>query len=145
MIQSQAPAQSKDSITEWLVQWIAKELGLPAVEIETDKSLLELQPELGDRHDAGRRPGGMAGADASPDPGLGLPFDRRHCRLLDGAARHTGGGKLRPATGRYASGGHLGSGPDGAEPMLPLDDMSDQEVTALLNQLIADERAGASL
>jgi hypothetical protein len=33
----------------------------------------------------------------------------------------------------------------GAEPMLPLDGMSDQEVTALLNQLIADERAGASL
>ena len=40
MIQSQAQAPSKDSITEWLVQWIAKEMGLPTVEIETDKSLL---------------------------------------------------------------------------------------------------------
>ena len=32
---------SKDSIAEWLVRWIAKELGLPADEIETEKSLLD--------------------------------------------------------------------------------------------------------
>ncbi|HEX3451356.1 MAG TPA: acyl carrier protein, partial [Isosphaeraceae bacterium] len=40
MIESQAPARSKHSIIEWLVQWIARELGLAPVEIETDKSLL---------------------------------------------------------------------------------------------------------
>ena len=66
MSQSQAPAHSKESIAEWLVQWIAKELGLPAEEIETEKSLLELQPELGDRDDAGRRPGGAVGLTLPP-------------------------------------------------------------------------------
>ena len=40
MIESQAAARSKGSITEWLVEWIARELGLPPAEIETDKSLL---------------------------------------------------------------------------------------------------------
>ncbi len=40
MIEFQAPTHSKASITEWLVEWIAKELALPTAEIETDKSLL---------------------------------------------------------------------------------------------------------
>src|SRR5262245_13183901 len=36
----QAPAPTKESISLWLTEWIAKELGLPAAEIETSQSLL---------------------------------------------------------------------------------------------------------
>ena len=56
-----------------------------------------------------------------------------------------------PVTGIPTSKGAVLSAPGSvvrgseATPMAPLDEMSDQEVTALLNQLIADERAGASL
>ena len=146
MNQSQAPAPSKDSITEWLVQWIAKELGLPPGEIETDKSLLNYSLSsvtammlVGDLEE-------WLGLTLPPTLVWDYPFDRRHCRLSGGAARHhrgagapvaTDGGAL-PATNSAPAG-------NGAEPMPSLDDMSDQEVTALLNQLIADERAGAAL
>jgi hypothetical protein len=53
-----------------------------------------------------------------------------------GAATNNGDGAVRPGALTV---------PAGAMPPVAVDDMSDQEVTALLNQLIADERAGASL
>ncbi len=37
----EAPAPSRGSIEEWLIDWIAKELGMPPAEIETSKSLLD--------------------------------------------------------------------------------------------------------
>jgi acyl carrier protein len=144
MIESQAPARSKDSITDWLVQWIARELALPPVEIETDKSLLNYSLSsvtammlVGDLEE-------WLGLTLAPTLVWDYPS-------IDAIADHLIEQLGIPVTGTLSSNGAVTSAnrPDppgtGAAPMSPLDDMSDQEVTALLNQLIADERAGASL
>jgi acyl carrier protein len=145
MNQSQTQAPTKDVISQWLVQWIAKELGLPAAEIETDKSLLNYSLSsvtammlVGDLEEwlsltlpptlVWDYPSIAAIADFLAEQ-VGTP--------VAGAA--LGNGELR------SSGNHSAPAGTGTESMLPLDGMSDQEVTALLNQLIADERAGASL
>jgi len=146
MIQSQTQAPTKDSITQWLVQWIAKELGLPATEIETDKSLLN--------YSLSSVTAMMLVGDLEEWLGLTLPptlvWDYPSiAAIADFLAEQVGA----PGAGAPVSNGELRLGNQpaaagtgaGAAPMLPLDGMSDQEVTALLNQLIADERAGASL
>ena len=38
---AQAPSPPRDTIEAWLIDWIAKELGMPPAEIETSKSLLD--------------------------------------------------------------------------------------------------------
>jgi acyl carrier protein len=144
MNQSQTPAPTKDSITQWLVQWIAKELGLPTAEIETDKSLLN--------YSLSSVTAMMLVGDLEEWLGLTLPptlvWDYPSiAAIVDFLAEQVGA----PDTGTPVANGDVRSGSQaalagaGADPMLPLDGMSDQEVTALLNQLIADERAGASL
>jgi acyl carrier protein len=142
MIESQAPARSKVSITEWLVQWIARELGLPPVEIETGKSLLN--------YSLSSVTAMMLVGDLEEWLGLTLP----PTLVWDYPSIDAIAGYLIDQLSASATSTPLGNGavmsidrPDkpGAAPMAPLDDMSDQEVTALLNQLIADERAGASL
>ena len=145
MNQSQAQAPSKDSITEWLVQWIAKELGLPTTEIETDKSLLNYSLSsvtammlVGDLEE-------WLGLTLPPTLVWDYPSIAAIADYLAEQVGTPGGGRARRQWG-----GH-GPAPDSFRPApvpsrcCPLDGMSDQEVTALLNQLIADESAGASL
>jgi acyl carrier protein len=144
MNQSQTQVPTKDAITQWLVQWIAKELGLPAVEIETDKSLLN--------YSLSSVTAMMLVGDLEEWLGLTLPptlvWDYSSiAAIADFLAEQVGA----PAVGTPSGNGAVRSGDKsipasaGADTMLPLDGMSDQEVTALLNQLIADERAGAAL
>ncbi len=143
MNQSEAQAPTKAAITEWLVQWIAKELGLPTGEIETDKSLLN--------YSLSSVTAMMLVGDLEEWLGLTLP----PTLVWDYASIAAIADYLAEQVGTPAAGTPVGSGTvrsndhavpaaTGADPMLPLEGMSDQEVTALLNQLIADERAGAS-
>jgi acyl carrier protein len=144
MIESQAKARSKDSISEWLVQWIARELGLPPVEIETDKSLLN--------YSLSSVTAMMLVGDLEEWLGLTLPptlvwdypsIDAIADYLIEQLGAPVAGS---PKTnGTVASLDRRDPPGTGAAPIPPVDEMSDQEVTALLNQLIADERAGASL
>jgi acyl carrier protein len=144
MIESQALTRSKDSVTEWLVLWIARELALPRAEIETDKSLLNYSLSsvtammlVGDLEE-------WLGLTLAPTLVWDYPS-------IDAIADHLIDQLGNPVTGVPTSNGSVASAPGsvasgtGATPMAPLEEMSDQEVTALLNQLIADERAGASI
>jgi acyl carrier protein len=142
MIESQAPGRSKDSITEWLVQWIARELGLPPAEIETDKSLLN--------YSLSSVTAMMLVGDLEEWLVLTLPptlvwdypsIDAIADYLIDQLGTPVAGSPNRNGVAESADRPTT----SGAAPMPRLDEMSDQEVTALLNQLIADERAGASL
>lgn len=142
MSQSQTLTHTKESISEWLVHWIAKELGLPPEAIETEKSLLD--------YSLSSVTAMMLVGDLEERLGLTLPptlvWDYPSIAAIvdylteqlgsQGAATNNGDGAARPSDL---------AGPAGAIPAVAVDDMSDQEVTALLNQLIADERAGASL
>jgi acyl carrier protein len=142
MIESQAPARSKGSITEWLVVWIARELGLSSAEIETDKSLLN--------YSLSSVTAMMLVGDLEEWLGLTLPptlvWDYPS---IDAIADYLIEQLGTAVTGTPTSNGAVVSGSrtdaPGAGLIAPLDEMSDQEVSALLNQLIADERAGASL
>jgi acyl carrier protein len=143
MIESQAPARSKDSIIGWLVQWIARELGLPPVEIETDKSLLN--------YSLSSVTAMMLVGDLEEWLGLTLPptlvwdypsIDSIADYLIEQLGTSVAG---TPKSNGAAASADWQLPGTGTAPMPPLAEMSDQEVTALLSQLIADERAGSSL
>ena len=146
MKESLAPARSKDSITEWLVQWIARELGLPPVEIETDKSLLN--------YSLSSVTAMMLVGDLEEWLSLTLPptlvwdypsIDAIADYLVEQLTTAVTGSPVSNGTVASLDQRELPGASAGATPMPSLDEMSDQEVTALLNQLIADERSGASL
>ena len=142
MIQAQSQAPSNDLIAEWLVQWIAKEMGLPTVEIETEKSLLNYSLSsvtammlVGDLEE-------WLGLTLSPT----LVWDYPSIAAI---ANHLMEQLDTSVVGTATGNGPMPSGdplvPAGVQPNLALDEMSDQEVTVLLNQLLADEGAGASI
>jgi acyl carrier protein len=121
-------------------------LGLPTAEIETDKSLLN--------YSLSSVTAMMLVGDLEEKLGLTLPptlvWDYPSiAAIADFLAEQVGA----PAVGVPVANGEVRSGNPsvpagsgtGAAAMPALDGMSDQEVTALLNQLIADENAGASL
>jgi acyl carrier protein len=141
MTQSQAQAPSKESIMQWMIQWIAKEMGLPTEEIETEKSLLN--------YSLSSVTAMMLVGDLEEWLGLTLPptlvWDYPSIAaiadyLLEQLATSGAG------IARGNADAHLGEPivPAGAQPGLAVEDMSDQEVSALLNQLIAEDRAGSS-
>ncbi len=134
MIESQAPARSKDSITAWLVEWIAKELGLPATEIETDKSLLN--------YSLSSVTAMMLVGDLEEWLGLTLP----PTLVWDYPSIDSIADYLIEQLSASATSSPLGNGAvmsidrPVAAPQLALDDMSDQEVTALLERMMAEGR-----
>jgi acyl carrier protein len=141
-MQSQSPVRSKDSIAEWLVQWIAKELGLPAEVIEPDKSLLD--------YSLSSVTAMMLVGDLEEWLGLTLPptlvWDYPSiAAIADYLTEQLGTQAAAASDGDRAVRGDGHGALAGAAPMVGVDELSDQEVTALLNQMIADERAGASL
>jgi acyl carrier protein len=137
---SQSPVQvhSKESIAAWLVHWIAKELGLPPEVIETEKSLLD--------YSLSSVTAMMLVGDLEERLGLTLPptlvWDYPSIAAIadflteqlakEGTATSQSNGDVRQSELSI---------PAAADPMFAVDDMSDQEVTALLNQLMADEGA----
>jgi acyl carrier protein len=141
MISSEDPIPSKDAITEWLARWIANGLSVPPGEIETDKSLLN--------YSLSSVTAMMLVGDLEEWLGLTLPptlvwdfpsIDAIVDYLVEqkgSAAAGTPG-----ATEAVPAGAHHVGSANHTDPILSLDAMSDHEVTALLNQLIADERAG---
>jgi acyl carrier protein len=128
MNRAQSPEQLKDEIEEWLVQWIAKELGLPsavtAMMLVGDLEewlTLTLPPTLVWDHPS------IVAIAAFLTNEIGT----------QAAVTQAANGAIHSVDSKIPSG-------TGAQAMVPLDEMSDQEVSALLNQLIADESAGLS-
>jgi acyl carrier protein len=147
-IQSQAPTPSRESIADWLTQWIAKELGLPVAEIETSQSLLNYSLSsvtammlVGDLEE-------WLGLTLPPTLVWDYPSIDAIVDYLTGEV--SGSASETPpaiaATERLeVAGDRLAAVTGQVEPSHSnLDALSDQEVSALLNQLIADERARAS-
>lgn len=144
MIESQGSVHSKDSIADWLVQWIAKELGLPTGEIETEKSLLDYSLSsvtammlVGDLEE-------WLGLTLPPTlvwdyPSIAAIADYLTQELGSQGAATNHGDSVAGQVDRAAEVGYS------AESLAAVDGLSDQEVTALLNKLMADENAGASL
>jgi acyl carrier protein len=128
MTQDQAPSQSKKSIEDWLILWIAKDLGLPPGEIDTDESLLN--------YSLSSVTAMMLVGDLEEWLGLTLP----PTLVWDYPSIAAIADYLREQLGSSSTGLPAGVG---ADPGLSLDSMSDQEVTALLNRLIADGHAEA--
>jgi acyl carrier protein len=119
-------------------------LGLPPAEIETDKSLLN--------YSLSSVTAMMLVGDLEEWLVLTLPptlvwdypsIDAIADYLIDQLGTPVAGSPNRNGVAESAD--RPTTSGAGAAPMPRLDEMSDQEVTALLNQLIADERAGASL
>lgn len=139
-ISAEAPAPSRSSIEGWLIDWIAKELGMQPAEIETSKSLLD--------YSLSSVTAMMLVGDLEEWLGLTLPptlvWDYPSIAaiadylvgLVDSASADVAAG-AGPANGREAAGA-------GADVYASLDRMSDAEVDALLSRMMADQNAGAS-
>jgi acyl carrier protein len=140
-LQTQAP--TRESIEEWLIQWIARELGMPPADIETSKSLLN--------YSLSSVTAMMLVGDLEERLSLTLPptlvWDYPSIAaiaeyLMEQLGTPTAG--LEPVNGEWA-GGHLngraGSGSE-AERLASLDGLSDEEVDALLSRMMADPGAG---
>ena len=143
MDQSRAHIPSRDAIASWLVQWIARELGLPAEEIETDKSLLNYSLSsvtammlVGDLEE-------WLGLTLPPTLVWDYPSIAAIALYLEEQLAGAGSEATVHSNGALRNGDQVVPSAAGAESMPPIENLSDQEVTALLNQLIADERAAA--
>jgi acyl carrier protein len=144
-LEAQAPTPSQESIVFWLTQWIAKELGLPVETIETSQSLLNYSLSsvtammlVGDLEEwlgltlpptlvwdypsidaiASYLVAEAGGVPAAPASASDVPQEREH--RVDSGALANGVASPFPAN---------------------LDGLSDQQVSALLNQLIAEKDA----
>jgi acyl carrier protein len=137
MSRAQCLAPSRDAIEDWLTDWIAKELGLPPGEIEADKSLLN--------YSLSSVTAMMLVGDLEEWLRLTLPptlvWDYPSIAAIADYLTEQLGAAASPGSNGLAAHGD-GLGPV-ADPLVPLDAMSDQEVTALLNQMMADGHADA--
>ncbi len=140
-MQPLAQSPSKLSITQWMVEWIAREMGLLIEEVDTVKSLLNYSLSsvtammlVGDLEE-------WLGLVLPPTlvwdyPSIGAIADYLSEQIDTKAACAVDGNKAVASDEPLV--------PAATEPNLALDEMSDQEVTTLLNQLIAAEAARAS-
>jgi acyl carrier protein len=137
---AEAPAPSRGTIEAWLIDWIAKELGMPPAEIETSKSLLD--------YSLSSVTAMMLVGDLEEWLGLTLPptlvWDYPSIAaiadyLVEQVASPSAGvaAGTEPVNGRETAGA-------GADVYASLDRMSDEEVDALLSRMMADQNAGAS-
>jgi acyl carrier protein len=134
-------APTRESIEEWLISWIAKELGMAPAEIETSKSLLNYSLSsvtammlVGDLEE-------WLGLTLPPTLVWDYPSIAAIAEYLTEqlAASSTAAG---PVNGDLAGGELVGPAGAGAERFASLDGLSDQEVDALLSQMMADQRTG---
>jgi acyl carrier protein len=125
---------TRQAIEEWLVRWIAKELGLPPEVIETSESLLN--------YSLSSVTAMMLVGDLEEWLGLTLPptlvWDYPSiAAIVDALAEQVGSPSADvPADPQPLHGA-------GAELVTALESLSDQEVDALLSRMMAGERAGA--
>jgi acyl carrier protein len=142
MIHAQDQAPSRESIEDWLIRWIAKELGLPTGEIETSKSLLN--------YSLSSVTAMMLVGDLEEWLGLTLPptlvWDYPSIAAIADYLTEQVGSSAAAAPAGAGAGSALANGNGqagaGAEPYPSLDGLSDQEVDALLSRMMADDRAG---
>jgi acyl carrier protein len=144
---AQTPAPPRGSIEEWLILWIAKELGMPPAEIETSKSLLD--------YSLSSVTAMMLVGDLEEWLGLTLPptlvwdypsiaaiadylVEQAGSRSADVPAA-TGTGN-----GQETTGDPIGRPAAGADLYASLDRLSDEEVDALLSRMMADQSAGTT-
>ena len=137
----------RESIEEWLIDWIARELGLPPNEIQTSESLLN--------YSLSSVTAMMLVGDLEEWLGLTLPptlvWDYPSIAAIADALTEQVSSKPAdvPAGTVYPSGA-VSTGDlvnqAGAEAGLlqSLDGLSDQEVDALLSRMISDERLAPS-
>jgi acyl carrier protein len=141
---AEAPAPPRDRIEGWLIDWIAKELGMPPAEIETSKSLLD--------YSLSSVTAMMLVGDLEEWLGLTLPptlvWDYPSIAAiadylveLVGSPSADVAAGTEPANGRETAADRHGTG---ADLDASLDRMSDEEVDALLSRMMADQNAGAS-
>jgi acyl carrier protein len=140
------PAPTRGAIEEWMVDWIARQLGLPPGEIEAGKSLMD--------YSLSSVTAMMLVGDLEEWLGLVLPptlawdypsiaaiadylTEQLAARSADAPAA------AGPVNGEAPAGDPLGRPGGGAELHASLDQLSDQEVEALLSRMMADERAAA--
>ena len=139
---AEAPAPSRGTIEEWLIDWIAKELGMPPAEIETSKSLLD--------YSLSSVTAMMLVGDLEEWLGLTLPptlvWDYPSiAAIADYLVEQVGSPSAVVAAGTEAGRQTAADGPArSADLYASLDRMSDEEVDALLNRMMADQNAGAS-
>jgi acyl carrier protein len=121
-----AQAPTRGLIEGWLIRWIARELGLPSEEIETGKSLLD--------YSLSSVTAMMLVGDLEEWLGLTLPptlvWDYPSIADIADALMEQIGSQPADV-------------PAGSGSFPSIDGLTDQEVDALLNRMMADERAGA--
>jgi acyl carrier protein len=143
----QASLQSKESIEEWLTNWISNAVALPRSSVDPRKSLLDYSLSsvtatmlVGDLED-------WLGLTLAPTLAWDYPsINAMTEHLVEQLAAEHG------ATADGASRSHLGGGqgvgaidPSDAEDLLSnLDGLSDQDVNAILNQLLVDKTSNAA-
>jgi acyl carrier protein len=143
----EAPAPSRGSIEEWLICWIAKELGMPPEGIETSKSLLD--------YSLSSVTAMMLVGDLEEWLGLTLPptlvWDYPSIAAIAdylteqvGSSPAAVSAATEPGNGRPMDGEPNGRPAAGADLYASLDRLSDQEVDALLSRMMAEQNAGAS-
>jgi acyl carrier protein len=131
-------APSRETIEDWLTRWIAKELGMPPGDIEADKSLLN--------YSLSSVTAMMLVGDLEEWLHLTLPptlvWDYPSiAAIADYLTEQLGAASAPASNGVAAHGDGLGSIGAGAAPTDALDAMSDQEVTALINRMMAEGHA----
>lgn len=138
-IQQQVPA--KEEIKVWLTQWIANDLDLPVDEIQTSKSLLDYSLSsitatmlVGDLED-------WLGLTLVPTlvwdyPSIDALVDHLSQKLAETSAA---GGDGAPSANGAAQ--HAASNQEAQELLSNLDGLSDQEVSELLDKLMANRSA----
>ena len=126
--------QTRGSLEEWLIGWIAKELDLAPSEIETSKSLLN--------YSLSSVSAMMLVGDLEEWLGLTLPptlvWDYPSIAAIADYLME----QLEASSGLEAGDGLSGRAGAGADRFAALDGMSDQEVDALLDQMMAEQGAG---
>ncbi len=137
---AEAPAPPRAEIEGWLIDWIAKELGMPPAEIVTSKSLLD--------YSLSSVTAMMLVGDLEEWLGLTLPptlvWDYPSiAAIADYLVELAGSPSADVAAGNGTADGRETAG-TGAELYASLDRMSDEEVDALLSRMMADQNAGAS-
>ena len=140
-------ARTRESIEAGLFSWIARELGLPPEALETSESLLN--------YSLSSVTAMMLVGDLEEWMELTLPptmvWDYPSISAIANALLEQSSSRSADvreggvtAGGKAIASDLLGRLGAGADPLLSLDGLSDQEVDALLSQMIADESAGAS-
>jgi len=138
-------ARSRREITDWLLGWIAKEIGMPSEEIDTERSLLQYSLSsltatilVGDLEDwlELRLPPTLAWDYPSIDAMTDYLVEKATGEVATGSSAAVG----EPMLGAARSAGPM---EDARQLLEGLDQLSDHEVDALLSQLASSQQGAA--